>query len=256
MSAVQSPASPPWTWPLPPRVPVLGAQDVHVWGVLLEVERAAVQAFEQTLSADERSRAGRFHFSADRERFIVARGLLRAILASYLQTSAGDLRFDYNPNGKPALAAARPEGGGIEFNLAHSHDRALYAVTRGRRVGVDLERLDAPLADARVAEQFFAPREVAALRALPLEGSVPGFFACWTRKEAYVKARGQGLAIPLDRFEVTVTPGDPVTLTGDDEPGLGARWSITDLSVWPAYAAALAVEGQRDWRLGCWRWPG
>ncbi|MGH7489382.1 MAG: 4'-phosphopantetheinyl transferase family protein, partial [bacterium] len=239
----------------PPSLSVLGTASVHVWSATLDIGAIAVQAFEQTLAPDERERALRFHFARDRDRFIAGRGLLRAMLGSYLDVRPADIRFDYNPQGKPALGGKWGQSD-LCFNLAHSNGQALCAVTRARRVGIDLERLDVGLAEAGIAERFFAPGEIRALHKLPAEAWVGGFFACWTRKEAYVKARGEGLTLPLRRFEVSVLPGErSITLQSDDDPRLSADWSITELSSGPHYAAALAVEGRADWRLECWQWP-
>jgi len=212
-----------------------------------------VRGLLRTLTLDERARARRFRFPRDRDRFIVARGVLRAILGRYLGVDPGRLRFRYSPYGKPALAGPF-EDEGIRFNLAHSQGIALYAVSRGREVGIDVEYVRADLADERIAERFFSPREVATLRAVPAEQRREAFFHCWTRKEAYVKARGEGLSLPLDQFDVSLAPGEPAALlsTPGDPPEV-TRWSLQALNPGPGYVAALAVEGN-GWRLRCWQW--
>jgi 4'-phosphopantetheinyl transferase len=206
------------------------------------------------LSADELARAERFRFRKDADRYTVARGLLRTILGQYLCRPPEQLRFRYGAMGKPELAA---DGGAFDprFNLAHSRDLAVYAVTRGRRVGIDIEYIRAERADLRIAERFFSTREIAQLRALPLHAQREAFFACWTRKEAYLKAKGDGLALGLDRFDVSLAPGEPAALlaTRDDASEAG-RWSLCDLFPRAGYASALAVEGH-DWRLSCWQAP-
>ncbi len=232
------------TWPLSP-------DDVHIWRASLYVE-APIAHVEQTLSPDERERAARYRFERDRDRYIVARGALRAILGRYLGLAPADPRFVYGPQGKPALA---PEhGAGISFNLSHAGDVALYAVTRGRRVGIDVERVDPDIVGTTVAEHTFSPREVAALRALPRRQQPEAFFRCWTRKEAYVKALGAGLALDLRSFDVSLAPGDPPALLATrPDPYEAARWSLHDLDAGPGYTAALAVEGH-DVRISLRPW--
>jgi len=202
---------------------------------------------------DERSRAARFYFRRDRERFIVARAILRVILGRYLNRAPESLSFSYGSHGKPALASksgAEP----ICFNTSHSQGMALYVVTRGREIGVDLELIRDGLAVEQIAEQFFSRREISALCSLPAELRRRAFFLCWTRKEAYIKARGEGLSLPLDQFEVSLTPGQPAALVSVREDSNEAyRWSLEELFPAANYAAALAVEG-RDWSLACWQW--
>jgi len=231
----------------------LGDDEVHVWRAALNIKESRVQSLRRTLTADERARAERFHFQQDREHFIVARGLLRAILGRYLDVDPSQLRFSYSPYGKPSLA--RESGGGdLCFNLSHAGGLALYAVTRGRDIGIDVERIRADLADEQVAERFFSPREVAALRALSGNMQPLAFFNCWTRKEAYIKARGEGLSLPLDQFDVSLAPGEPAALlriNGNAQEA--SRWFLQELAPSPVYAAAVAVGGC-DWRLKCWQW--
>jgi len=256
------------SWPLPPAEVTLAADEVHVWRASLQVPDARVPRLYATLSTDEQERARHYRFRHDQQRFIVARGWLRTILSQYLHLEAGQVRFRYNPQGKPELdpapipkrgygrVAPRPPVGNLCFNLAHSEDLALYAISRGRRIGVDLEHLRPGLADDRVTDSVFAPREVAALHSLPPRDQERAFFACWTRKEAYVKARGEGLVMPLDAFEVSLLPGDPPALLSmPGDPAEVTRWSLYELNLGPDYAATLAVEGQ-GWLLQLWQHPG
>ena len=161
------------------------------------------------------------------------------------------MRFVYGPHGKPELAS---DGGetGLRFNVSHSHGLALYAITRHREIGVDVERIRPEVASETIAEHFFSPREVAVLRALPATLQATAFFACWTRKEAYIKARGDGLSLPLDQFAVSLAPGEPAALlyTAWDAQE-AARWALHDLASGPGYRAAVAVTGH-DWQLTCW----
>lgn len=242
------------SWYPPPKVLMLGGDEVHVWRASLSLTASSVQSLQQTLAADEQARADRFHFQRDREHFIIARGVLRAILGCYLRREPSQLRFCYNSHGKPVLA--KESGGDVfRFNVSHSHGLALYAVTRGREVGVDLEHIRPHLDLIEIAERFFSPREVAVLRALPPRMQTYAFFSCWTRKEAYIKAKGEGLSIPLDQFDVSLAPGEPAALLHtqwDDQEA--SRWSLRELNPGPGYVAALAVFGHH-WRLKCWQWP-
>ncbi len=242
------------SWLHPPESLTLADDEVHVWRASLDLPGSHIQRLHHILIADEQKRAGRFHFQKDRDRFIVAHGVLRAILSCYLGVEPGQLCFCYNPYGKPALTK---EFGGerVRFNMAHSRGLAIYALTCGREIGIDLEYVRADLADGQIAECFFSHREVAMLRAVPKNLQKEAFFNCWTRKEAYVKARGEGLSLPLDQFDVSLTPGEPAELlsTPGDSPE-AAHWSLQALSPGPGYAAALAVEGC-SWRLKCWQWP-
>ncbi len=228
---------------------VLPADEVHVWKADLEPSAAQVQCFVEILSPDERARAARFHFARDRDRWTVARGQLRALLARYLGGLPDQFRFSLGPHGKPALAA--PAGTHLRFNLSHSAGLALYAVARGREVGVDVEALRPDFATDEIAERFFSPTERRALRAVPPERRCEAFFACWTRKEAYIKARGLGLAIPLDAFDVSLAPDEPAALLATrDEPGESVRWSLEALAPGPGFAGAVVAEGH-GWRVSC-----
>ena len=241
-------------WRLPPGILVLGCDEVHVWRASLDQTPSQIQSFLHTLAADEQARAERFYFERDREHFIVGRGVLRAILGGYLDRVPKCLSFCYGSHGKPALAGDS-DGDAIRFNVSHSHGVALYAVTRGREVGVDLERVRVNLAVAEIAERFFSRREIAMLRTLPIEVQRLAFFRCWTRKEAYIKVRGEGLSLPLDQFNVSQAPGEPAKVFGTpQDPSATSRWSLQELTPAPGYVAALAVEGH-GWDLACWQWP-
>jgi 4'-phosphopantetheinyl transferase len=252
MRATAVPSSVP-PWRSPPETLVLGCDEVHVWRATLDQTPPQIQSFFQTLTVDEQARAQRFHFERDRAHFIVARGVLRAILGRYLQRAPESLSFCYGSHGKPALAEDT-DADAIGFNVSHSHGLALYAVTRARKIGIDVEHIRFDLAVGEIAERFFSRREVAMLRALPTELQRPAFFRCWTRKEAYIKARGEGLSLPLDQFDVSLAPGDPgVTLSIESDLSEASRWSLQELSAAAGYAAAVGAEGH-GWRLRCWQW--
>ena len=230
---------------LPDPYPTLSALEVHVWHANLDDH--APHSLQFLLTEDEISRANRFHFASDRNHFIVARGLLRKLLAGYLGTDAGDLRLVYAEKGKPALAEG--QGSLLNFNLAHSRGLAIYAFSLGREVGVDLEFMRADLAGDKIAERFFSPTEIVALDAVPQEQRQRAFFDCWTRKEAYIKARGDGLSMPLDEFDVSLAPGEPAALLRNHkEPAEVRRWTMQSIPVPSGYVAALVVEGH-DWQL-------
>ena len=246
-------ASSAWWYPAPKR-PALQGSEVHVWRASLERNRPCVQSLKRILSEDEQARAERVHSEQDRERFIVARGVLRVILSRYLDTEPSQLRFRYSPHGKPDLDNTSAEKT-LSFNMSHSSGLALYAVTRDRKVGIDLERIRTNFVYQRIAERFFSPQEKAMLDALEAEPERrKAFFDCWTRKEAYIKAKGKGLSLPLDQFDVSLTPGEPASLLEVRGDSLEAsRWWMHELFPGPGYAAALAIEGH-GCRLACWEW--
>ncbi len=233
--------------PDPPN-PDLIEDQVHLWLAKLDLELPHVGSLWGSLSEDEKTRARRFYFSRDRERFIVARGLLRAILARYLGQEPASLRFRYGPHGKPYLAL----GGDVldlRFNLSHSHNLAIYAVAHGREVGVDLERVRFDETAMEIATQFFSTRELAALRALPEHTRTETFFKYWTVKEAYLKAKGEGLGGEFEKLIVRLEDGraELSSTTGDRLEDMD-DWEVKILMPMPSFVAALAVAG-RDWEL-------
>lgn len=240
-------------WWSPPADLTLSRSKVHVWRASLDQPGACVERLARVLSPDERARADRFRFVQDRQRFIVGRGVLRTILSRYVGVESSGLRFRYESHGKPALDG--PLGPGtVRFNVAHSQALALYAITEGRDIGVDLESLR-PIPDAEeIAGRFFSPRENAVFHEVPFDLKTEAFLNCWTRKEAFVKALGDGLTHPLDRFDVSLAPGEPARLLWVEAmPEAVFRWSLRELAPAPGYIAALAVEGH-DWHLACWDW--
>jgi 4'-phosphopantetheinyl transferase len=225
-------------WLEPPESLSLTAGQVHVWRISLEQDDASLDRFRRTLAPEELDRAGRFRFERLQRHYVAGRGSLRDVLARYLSAKPEELRFSYNAYGKPALAGEES----LQFNMSHSHEIALVAVTRDAAVGVDVEHVRADFARDEIARRFFSRMEVATFNSLAKEEQVAAFFRCWTRKEAYIKAIGKGLSQPLDGFDVTLAPGDAAALlrAGDDDT---ATWSFSDIDVGPGYASALAVEG-------------
>jgi 4'-phosphopantetheinyl transferase len=233
-------------WTTPPDSLNLEGHHVDVWRLSLNLLADSVKLIESTLSADEEKRAARFHFQVDKNRFIVAHGVLRKILGRYLHYDPAELTFSLNQYGKPALINST-----LEFNLSHSGDFALIAVTLGRKVGVDVERIRQGISSHVIAQQYFSKAEVAELQSLPFEQREAAFFTCWTRKEAYIKAQGLGLSLPLESFDVSLTPGQPAILRATrPDPQESARWTLLSLDVDQNYKGALAVEGtDLDFRL-------
>jgi len=226
----------------------LEGHEIHVWRAYLDCTEIVLHQFEATLSSDEKDRADRFVLRRDRNHFVGTRGILRDLLARYLGRSPKDLQFDYSVLGKPYLREKILEKS-VQFNVSHSHALALLAFTVGRNLGVDVELVRSGFASEEIADRYFSPQEVAELRTLSPSLREEGFFLCWTRKEAYVKARGEGLHIPLESFQVSLTPGQPERLESTDS----CRWSMWSLYPDPQYAGALVAEG-RDLRLRRWAW--
>jgi len=240
-------------WDPAPSDAKIAGDEVHILSANLQQPATPTDLMWDTLSSDEQRRAERFRFERDRARFIKGRSLLREILGWYLATEPAQLRFTYSSKGKPALAepwaASR-----IDFNVAHSEGIALYALACGREVGVDVERVQRLPDMWEVAERFFSPGEIAALRAVPAHRREEAFFACWTRKEAFLKATGDGLGRALDSFEVSLAPEhEPRLLRVEGDPLGPERWSLRKLSPGLGYVGALVAEG-RNLEFSCWRW--
>lgn len=219
----------------------LSEDAIHVCRLRFAAHEAQRAQFESVLADDERARAARYRFEKDRVQYLLTRGALRWLLGAYAGLPPESLRFQYNAKGKPSLDPAH--GSDIEFNVAHSQGLALLAFAKRRRVGIDVEFLSRPLEFEELAERFFSAAEVQALRALPNELRRNAFFACWTRKEAYLKARGAGLSLALNQFDVSLSPNEPPALlrVQDDEDEV-RRWFIADINPSNEHAAALAAE--------------
>lgn len=222
----------------------LARDELHVWRAWLDPGPERVAALHGLLSADERERAARYRFERDRSRYSVGRGLLRLLLSRYTGRSPTAIRFRYGQFGKPEL-----EGAGPWFNLSHSGPVALFALSSQAEVGVDVEQDHGDFAKERIAERFFSPGEVQALRALPVELQARAFLHCWTRKEAFIKARGDGLSLALDSFDVSLEPGHPAVLrriafSGEDP----AQWRIQDLSDSKGQFIAAVATRSTGWR--------
>jgi 4'-phosphopantetheinyl transferase len=248
-----SETSPQCQWLSPPETPVLNEDEVHVWRVSLDRETSKLPDLLRILSEDERAKAARICFGEIRERFVVGRAVLRGILGRYLHRDPARLQFVYGPHGKPAVAS-ECDGAGIRFNMSDSHGLAICAVTRGRQVGIDLERMRSEVPCEKLAKRYFAEAEVNALLALPANQRQEGFFNGWTRKEAYLKAIGKGLSFPLKNVVVSLAPGEPAAILAiQGDPEEARRWSLRALHPDPAYRAALVVEGH-ECPVSFWEW--
>jgi 4'-phosphopantetheinyl transferase len=228
------------------------AWGVQVWQAWLGEDAASDDAaLASMLSDDEVRRANQFVFAKDRRRFLRCRAALRLALAWALDASPSCLEFAYGPQGKPELASLSESG--LKFNVAHSGDWALVAVARKRRVGIDVEQIR-PALSREIAWRNFAPREAAALETLPPEEFDETFFRCWTRKEAYLKALGCGLSLPLDSFEVSLAAAPAAILWSRDDPEVQTRWRMAELRPAAGYVAALVVEAAlpRNQARGDW----
>lgn len=227
----------------PAFLPALAEHAVHVWRVALDDE-SRVGASWGILSPEERARAERLHDAAHRRRFVLAHGALRALLAGYLDAAPSAIAYALGAHGKPSLAGRDGARAHVEFNLSHSRDIALIAVARGQPVGVDVQHWSERVEHLRLADRFFSPSERDALRALTHEEEEVSraFYAAWTRKEAYVKATGHGIARGLHHFDVTLAPGEHARLLADRlDPDAPARWAMTALEPAPRYSAAVVV---------------
>ncbi|MGZ4830286.1 MAG: 4'-phosphopantetheinyl transferase family protein [Candidatus Angelobacter sp.] len=227
--------------------------EVHVWRVSLIRPEVEVRWHRQFLSPIEAERADRYYFDRHRNRFIVARSVLRQLLGTYLHLDPRVIDFAYGPQGKPDVVAPQNPYR-LRFNLSHSGELALIAVSLSRELGIDVERIKPDIAGLEIATRFFSPEECAKLECVLPNMRVDAFFDCWTRKEAYIKARGEGLSIPLDSFEVAFAPGvEPALLQAKTSHDAPSRWRFHALHPDPGYKAALAVEGS-DHELQLWEW--
>jgi 4'-phosphopantetheinyl transferase len=241
-------------WSAPPASWSLRDREIHVWAAALEFSSQVLSKLELTLSFEERERGRRFHFVADRNAFIGSRGMLRAILASYLKLEPKEIHFEFGRHGKPILAN-QPDPERLQFNLAHSDGLFLTAVSRFCAVGVDVERIRDLADTSELANQLLSPTEEIAWRRLPLEQQKMAFFNLWTRKEACLKATGDGITERLKEITVSFASAGP---TGELEPpGIPEStesWTLRQLHPAPEFAAVLAAP-VRNFELSCWRWP-
>jgi 4'-phosphopantetheinyl transferase len=225
--------------------------NVHVWAASLQVSPDVLTEFAASIAPEERERAARFHFSIHRDRFIAGRGLLRKLLGSYLGMEPRSLQFTYGPQGKPALTGS---AGTSHFNVAHSEDLLLIALTGSGVVGVDIEQVRTLPDFEELVARFFSPNECSRFRSLPIEQKPAAFFNLWTRKEAWLKATGEGITHLLNQVEVSFLPAKPARLVRLPEAYRNTtRWSLYELAPRPGFAGALAIAGDAP-AIQCWRY--
>lgn len=239
------------SWRRSPADLELSPQTVEVWRSRVELPAMQRIALQQCLSTLEIERANRYRVMARREEFIVARGLLRTILARILHVDPREIDFSYGNKGKPSLLAPL-EGANLCFNVSHSHGMILIALTLGRAVGIDVEQVRDKTDHQRLAERFFSAAENAKLREVPDEEKRNAFFACWTRKEAFLKATGMGISLALDSFDVAFWPFEDARLLATRwDADEASRWSMKHLVPSDEHIASVAVEGS-DVAVRCW----
>ena len=236
-----------------PEPPQLHEGEVHIWDADLNCSNSLISELFQLLSTDEQARAKQYRLNRDYKHYIVARAILRKILSRYLITEPAQISFSYNQYGKPFLKEDKSEQQ-LMFNLSHSNGIALYAITLGKDIGVDIEHVSSDLEYDEIANHFFSQREASIICSLSGYMKALTFYSCWVRKEAYVKARGDGLMMTLSQFNVTLAPVEPAALLNNQwAPEDPKHWSLHDLNVGQQYIAALAVEGNPT-SIKCMSW--
>jgi 4'-phosphopantetheinyl transferase len=241
-------------WHSQARFTPLQENEVHIWLANLDLEIFALPKYLRDLSLGERSRAQRLRFDHDRRRFVLAKGLLRQLLGGYLKLEPHDVQFTNGPSGKPELSRRLLEQHQVQFNQAHSGNIGIFAFCKNRRVGIDVEEVRVFPDIEQIAEMLFSPHELELFRALPDSEKKSTFFRAWTHKEAFVKALGKGLTLPLSHFEVSSVGAHLARIVQNhDHPPRHLEWYVREIPVSPHFAAAVCVEGE-GWRLRCWKW--
>ncbi len=242
-------------WAVPPNGLCLSDHDIHVWSALLDLPRPEIDKLSETLCSAEQERAARFRLERDRDRFVARRGILRRLIGGYLDIDPSDVAFSHHARGKLSLAGSEGRTP-VHFNLSDSSGLALYSVGNSAPLGVDVERIRSVYDPDGISARFFSPRESRILAGLTAGDKLVAFFNCWTRKEAYLKATGEGITNSLPRIEVSFLPGEPpeiVSIAGD--PHAAAEWTLHSLAPASGYAGAVAIKA-KGLKLSCWRWPG
>jgi 4'-phosphopantetheinyl transferase len=240
------------SWSAAPIDIFLQNDEVHIWCADLNLPEISLEQLVNNLSADEQTRAARFIHAQDRSHFIAARAILRDILSRYCKIVPNEIKFNYSAKGKPLLTleANQPK---LFFNLSHSHDLALYAVTNLDRIGVDIEYTRRNIDALEIAERFFSKNEIESLHSLSASEQLIGFYKIWTRKEAYVKAIGEGISHSLDQFSVSISSGKSAVMFDASEPRLNHNWFIYDIPIMGDYEAAIAMLSN-DILMQKWCW--
>ncbi len=231
----------------------ISPDEIHVWRINFENINCDLTGHSKIISPEEKYRADKFHFEKDKTRFIIRHSILRSVLGRYLLRKPESIQFEYNTHGKPALKG-NLYNTGIQFNLSHSNNLALIAIVLNREIGIDIEHINANIDYENIAIQYFSENEISELRSLPSQQQLIAFYNCWTRKEAYIKALGQGLAIPLSTFDVTLTPNKPAALLKTIHQSLPHNChSIANIRPHLDYIAAAVVPGQIA-QVKYWGW--
>ena len=235
----------PKPWQAAPNILKIDQDEIHIWLINLNESKSEINQIASLLSMDEFLRMERFRRKERRDSFAIVHGALHMILGNYLHVSPERINFKYDYHSKPTISPVT-NNLNLDFNLSHSAEYAVIGIARNRRIGVDLELISTDRLSGRIPERFFSLREVRSLRSLPEKLQLKAFFACWTRKEAYLKARGSGLSLPLAEFTVSLAPGEtPALLEMKSDPTEMARWSLIDLELPVGYCGAAAVEGRK-----------
>ncbi len=235
----------------------LSPEIAHVIRIRLDLAREQWSPLIELLSDEERARATRFRFDDPRRQFVICRATLKQILGTAYGVAPNALSFQYGSRGKPELSlqdlnSSVPQ---IEFNVSHSGTIGLIAISVGAPVGIDVEEFDPTVKFLQLAERFFAPLEASELKSLPPEKQLHGFYRCWTCKEAYIKAKGDGLSLSLSSFCVAIDPDQPASLCHvDGQPDEPIQWTTQSLNIGENQAAAVMVR-RPDCRIALWDWP-
>ena len=228
----------------------LSEDEVHIWRASLDLDEYFQSSFLKVLSPDENYRAQKFRFAKDNRNFIAARGILRSLLGKYLKISPAEISFQYSKFGKPGIA----DNNSLQFNISHSQNIALFAFAKKFNIGVDVEFVKTNIEVKDIATKFFSANEIMNLLALPEQEQTLGFFNCWTRKEAFIKAVGEGLSFPLDKFEVSLEPNKSAKLLATDwDQKAVSRWSLYSMSPGTNFVGSLAIEGLVE-KVKFWNW--
>lgn len=208
-------------WKSPPEELSISSGMVHLWSVDLSAPPAPISFYASLLSSDEQQRADRFYFQKHKDQFIVGRGLLRELIGKYAKVNPRNITFSYNQFGKPGFEQQAE----LKFNLSHSNGLAIIGFTIQMEIGLDLEKIDPAINVRQIARHFFAANEQKQIQELPADQQAAAFFKCWTSKEAFIKAHGQGLSLPLDQFEVEVIPDQPAAIKA-------VHWDLKPANTW------------------------
>jgi 4'-phosphopantetheinyl transferase len=240
-------------WPTWPSASLVDRAAIHVLRLWLPDWLDWAQTQREILSDEERGRADRFYFEPVRQRFVACRVVLRHCLARCLNRDPVEIVFEYGPHGKPQLSAAQNRDR-LSFNVAHSADVALIAIGWNCELGADVEAISSPASWRSIAQRFFAPSEWTQLQELPEALQPAGFYRAWTGKEAYMKATGRGMSLPLGRFAVCVDPRLPPRLIEVcDDASETARWHVRAPNPTGGYAAAVMWDGPAT-AITQWTW--